>query len=80
MVPRVRMSSAIFQPQFRPSESGLMRLSLTMNGQENHQTTDGPYYNVTKTSQAGDKRRNEDDGPTESDKKTKRNRYISIAW
>ena len=51
-----------------------------MNGQANHQTTDGPYYNVAKTSQAGDKRQHEDDGPTESDKKTKRNRYISIAW
>lgn len=50
------------------------------NSQENHQTVDGPYYNVTKTSQAGDKRKNEDDGPLESDKKTKRNRYISIAW
>ena len=50
-----------------------------MNGQESHQTTDGPYYNVTKTSQTGSKRKSEDDGP-ESDKKTKRNRYISIAW
>ena len=50
------------------------------NSQENHQTADGPYYNVTKTSQAGDKRKSEDDGPLESDKKTKRNRYISIAW
>ena len=60
-----------------------MRPSLDrhiMNGQENHQTTDGPYYNVTKTSQIGDKRKSEDDGPPQSDKKTKRNRYISIAW
>lgn len=51
-----------------------------MNGQEAHQATDGPYYNVAKTSQTGDKRKNEDDGHPESDKKTKRNRYISIAW
>lgn len=51
-----------------------------MNGQENHQTDDGPYYNVVKISPAGDKRKSEDDGPPESDKKTKRNRYISIAW
>ena len=51
-----------------------------MTGQENHQTIDGPYYNVTKVSQTGDKRKSEDDGPHESDKKTKRNRYISIAW
>ena len=51
-----------------------------MNGQEDHQTTDGPYYNVTKTSHIGDKRKSEDDGPPQSDKKTKRNRYISIAW
>ena len=51
-----------------------------MTGQENHQTIDGPYYNVTKVSQTGDKRKSEDDGAHESDKKTKRNRYISIAW
>ena len=79
----VRISSAIFHRQFRPSESGHLRPSLdrhTMNGQENHQITDGPYYNVTKTSQIGDKRKSEDDGPPQSDKKTKRNRYISIAW
>ena len=79
----VRISSAIFHRQFRPTESGHMRPSLnrhTMNGQENHQTIDGPYYNVTKASQIGDKRKSEDDGPPQSDKKTKRNRYISIAW
>ena len=51
-----------------------------MNGPD--QANDGPYYNVTKTSQVGDKRKGHDDpdGPPESDKKTKRNRYISIAW
>ena len=51
-----------------------------MNGQENYQTTDGPYFNVAKTLKVGEKRKSEDDGPPESDKKTKRNRYISIAW
>lgn len=51
-----------------------------MNGHENHQTANGPYYNVAKNSQPGDKRKSEDNGPPESDKKTKRNRYISIAW
>lgn len=55
-------------------------LCIMNGGPENHQVTDGPYYNVTQTSQTGDKRKSEDDGPPESDKKTKRNRYISIAW